>query len=56
MGNANNWSSAVTIPDVDEGVIMRAWTWFEELLKTDPRLSAGAFVLIELMQKVRIAI
>ncbi|OQV00655.1 FAD binding domain-containing protein isoform 2 [Cladophialophora immunda] len=50
MGMTNSWMSGATLPDLDEEVIWRSWRWFNELLAKDPRQSAGAFVLIEIMQ------
>lgn len=52
MGVTNSWMSAVTIPDFDEDLILRTWKWFNTTLEKDPRLSAGAFALIEIMQPV----
>ena len=52
MGLTNTWMSGATIPVVDEKLIMRAFQWFDDLLKLDPRLSAATFVLIEVMQRV----
>lgn len=45
--------SGATLPTVDEQLIIRAFHWFDDMLNTDPRLSAATFVLIEVMQKVR---
>ncbi|OAL19553.1 hypothetical protein AYO22_09715 [Fonsecaea multimorphosa] len=50
MGMTNSWMSGATIPHLDEEMILRSWRWFNELLAKDPRQSAGAFVLIEIMQ------
>ncbi|EXJ76697.1 uncharacterized protein A1O5_01205 [Cladophialophora psammophila CBS 110553] len=50
MGMTNSWMSGATIPNLDEEIIFRSWKWFNELLAKDPRQSAGAFVLIEVMQ------
>ena len=52
MGLTNTWMSGATIPMVGEKLIMRAFQWFDDLLKLDPRLSAATFVLIEVMQRV----
>jgi hypothetical protein len=52
MGLTNNWMSGITVDIMDEQVILNAWKWFDELLKTDPKLSAGTYVLIEVMQPV----
>jgi hypothetical protein len=54
MNLTNSWMSAATIPELTEDLIFRAWTWFKEVLETDPRQSAGAFALIEIMQPVRL--
>ena len=56
MGMVNTYMSAAAIPAVDEQLILRAWNWFEELLKKDQKQSAGAFVLIEVMQPVSLSI
>ena len=53
MGMTNSYMSAATIPAVKEDLILNAWKWFNELLEKDSRQSAGAFVLIEIMQRVR---
>jgi hypothetical protein len=53
MGMTNTWMSGATLPMVDEQLIARAFHWFDDMLKRDPRLSAATFVLIEIMQKVR---
>jgi hypothetical protein len=52
MGLTNNWMSGITVDVMDEKIILNAWKWFDELLKADPKLSAGTFVLIEVMQPV----
>jgi hypothetical protein len=52
MGMTNSFMSAPTIPSLTEDIIIRAWDWFNALLKKDPRQSAGAFVLVEVMQPV----
>jgi hypothetical protein len=44
--------SGATLPVVDEQLIIRAFHWFDDMLKMDPRLSAATFVLIEIMQNV----
>jgi len=48
----NSWMSGATIPELTEDLIFRTWKWFNDLLKQDPKLSAGAFALIEILQKV----
>ncbi|OAP61534.1 hypothetical protein AYL99_03737 [Fonsecaea erecta] len=50
MGMTNSWMSGATIPHLDEEIVLRSWKWFNELLAKDPRQSAGAFALIEVMQ------
>ena len=52
MGLSNSWMNGATLPAIDEGVIMRAWSWFNSVIKEDPRLAAGTYVLVEVMQKV----
>lgn len=52
FGLTNNWMNAVTIPALDEQLILRTWKWFDDLIRLDPKLAAGSFVLIEVMQKV----
>jgi hypothetical protein len=53
MGLTNTWMSGATLPVVDEQLIVRAFHWFDDMLKMDRRLSAATFVLIEIMQNVR---
>jgi hypothetical protein len=45
--------SGITVDIMDEEILLNAWKWFDELLKADPKLSAGTFVLIEIMLPVR---
>jgi hypothetical protein len=52
MGLTNNWMSGITVDTMDEQILLNAWKWFDELLKADPKLSAGTYVLIEAMQLV----
>ncbi len=56
MGMTNSYMSAATIPASSEDLILNAWKWFNDLLEKDAGQSAGAFVLIEIMQPVRIAL
>lgn len=51
MGMANSWSSGVTVPAITEQLIIKGWNWFFNLIKTDPKLAAGSYILIEVMQK-----
>lgn len=44
--------SGITVDVMNEEIMLGAWNWFDELLKADPKLSAGSFVLIEVMQPV----
>lgn len=53
-GLTNQMMSAITIPSINEELILRTWKWYDELLQEDPNQGAGAFVLIEIMQKVNI--
>ena len=48
---ANAWAAGVTVPSVDEGLILRAWEWYLELLQKVPELVMGTYVLMEIMQK-----
>jgi hypothetical protein len=48
----NTWAAGVTVPTVDEDLILRAWDWYLALLKKDYRLVMGTYVLMEVMQKV----
>ncbi|KAF2497449.1 FAD binding domain-containing protein [Lophium mytilinum] len=50
-GLTNQMMTAITIPELDEAMIYRTWNWFDELLAAEPALSAGTFVLVELMQR-----
>lgn len=52
-GQTNQMMTAVVIPTVTEDLIRRTWKWFDETLLLEPKLNAGTFVLIEIMQKVR---
>jgi hypothetical protein len=45
--------TATVIPTLTEEMIFRAFEWFDETLQLEPKLGAGSFVLIEIMQKVR---
>ncbi|OAG34357.1 hypothetical protein AYO21_11475 [Fonsecaea monophora] len=51
FGKINTWAAGVTVPSVDEGLILRAWNWYLSLLEADPRLVMGTYVLTEVMQK-----
>ncbi|EXJ64789.1 hypothetical protein A1O7_01127 [Cladophialophora yegresii CBS 114405] len=51
FGKLNTWAAGVTVPAVDEDLILRAWHWYLHLLKKDPRLVMGTYVLMEVMQK-----
>ncbi|KIX00110.1 uncharacterized protein Z518_10247 [Rhinocladiella mackenziei CBS 650.93] len=51
MGMTNTWAAGVTVPSVDQELILRAWEWYLDLLKKDPRLVRGTYVLMEVMQK-----
>lgn len=46
--------TGVVIPDITEDLILRTWKWFDNTLAEEPRLNAGTFVLIEMMQKARL--
>ncbi|KAF2712030.1 FAD-binding domain-containing protein [Pleomassaria siparia CBS 279.74] len=43
--------TAVVIPVVTEDLIKKTFKWYEDSLAQQPKLNAGTFVLIELMQK-----
>jgi hypothetical protein len=43
--------SAVIISRITEDLIRKAWKWYEDTLIKEPKVNAGTFVLIELMQK-----
>lgn len=56
-GKADSWMSAPLVSDITDDFIMRAWKWFDDLTHAQPRvidIPLGAFVLIEIMQKVSI--
>ena len=53
FGKINTWAAGVTVPAVDETLILRAWDWYLALLKKDSKLVMGTYVLMEVMQKVR---
>jgi hypothetical protein len=44
--------TGVVIPTITEDLVLRTWKWFDDTLSLEPRLNAGTFVLIEIMQKV----
>ncbi|KAF2655312.1 cysteine desulfurase [Lophiostoma macrostomum CBS 122681] len=50
-GETNQMMTAVVIPEITEDLIKRTWTWFDQTLIREPKLNAGTFVLIEIMQK-----
>ncbi|KAF2873051.1 cysteine desulfurase [Massariosphaeria phaeospora] len=50
-GKTNQMMTGVVIPAITEDLIRRTWKWFDETLIMEPKLNAGTFVLIELMQK-----
>ena len=52
MGKTNTWAAGVTVPSIDEGLILNAWKWYLDLLETAPGLVMGTYVLMEVMQKV----
>ncbi len=52
FGKLNTWAAGVTVPAVDESLILRAWDWYLSLLKKDSKLVMGTYVLMEVMQKV----
>jgi hypothetical protein len=52
MGLTNNWMCGIAVDVMDEKIILNTWKWFDELLKADPKLSAGTYVLTEVMQPV----
>jgi hypothetical protein len=43
--------SAIVIPSITEDLIRKTWKWYDESLIKEPKLNAGTFVLIEMMQK-----
>ncbi|KIW96534.1 uncharacterized protein Z519_01925, partial [Cladophialophora bantiana CBS 173.52] len=47
FGKINTWAAGVTVPVVDEDLILRAWDWYLALLKKDPKLVMGTYVLME---------
>lgn len=50
-GQTNQMMTGVVIPSITEDVIRRTWKWFDDTLALEPKLNAGTFVLIEMMQK-----
>lgn len=42
--------TGVVIPEVNGALIERTWNWFDQTLRKEPKLNAGTFVLIEIMQ------
>jgi hypothetical protein len=54
MGVANSYFSGITVPKVDERIMLNAWGWMDRLLAKDAAFAEvplGTVVLIELMQK-----
>lgn len=51
-GTTNIWQAGVTIPTVDEKLILSAWKWYLALTAGDPEVAKGTYVLVEVMQKV----
>lgn len=54
MGEANSYFSGITVPKVDEKLMLNAWKWMDKLLEKDPAIAdvpLGTVVLIEVMQK-----
>ncbi|KAF2464921.1 cysteine desulfurase [Lindgomyces ingoldianus] len=49
-GETNQMMTGVVVPIVTEDLILRTWKWFDETLVWEPKLNAGTFVLIEIMQ------
>jgi hypothetical protein len=52
-GQTHQLFTAFVIPALTEDIILRTWKWFDEMLEAEPKLAAGAVVLVEMMQKVR---
>ncbi|KAF2017337.1 cysteine desulfurase [Aaosphaeria arxii CBS 175.79] len=50
-GQTSQMMTAVAIPSTSEELIKRTWNWFDQTLQREPKLNAGTFVLIEIMQK-----
>lgn len=41
-GLTNQMMSAITIPSINEELILRTWKWYDELLREDPNQGAGS--------------
>ena len=52
-GQTDQIMTGIVIPTISEELIKKAWKWLDETLRIEPKLSAGTFVLIEIMQKAR---
>lgn len=52
MGVTNTWQCGATLSSIDEGLILRSWKWYVELVNKEPSLARSTYVLIEMMQKV----
>lgn len=50
-GLTNQMMTASVIPEVNGALIERTWNWFDQTLRKEPKLNAGTFVLIEIMQR-----
>ncbi|KAK5050822.1 hypothetical protein LTR84_003381 [Exophiala bonariae] len=51
FGASNTWQAGVTVPEVSEELITKAWDWYVGLKNQDPGLVKGTYVLLEMMQK-----
>lgn len=54
MGAANSYFSGITVPKVNEKILLNAWNWMDKLLEKDGAIAEvplGTVVLIEIMQE-----
>lgn len=50
-GKAQSWLSAALVPEIDAGLVIRAWSWYKEFVTQRPEFGLGTFVLLEIMQE-----
>jgi hypothetical protein len=50
-GQTNQMMTACVIPEINSDIINNAWNWYDKTLADEPKLNAGTFLLIEMMQK-----
>ncbi|KAJ9635178.1 hypothetical protein H2199_008664 [Coniosporium tulheliwenetii] len=51
FGALHSHLAPALVTDIDPAFLLRAWDWYYNVVATDNRLSAGTFVLLEIMQE-----